>query len=58
MKKIAQTISWLALALTILPSVWFLAGSLDLDNVKRLMNVATVVWFVATPLWMGREGKG
>lgn len=58
MRKIVQAVSWLALAATILPAVSFLTGSLELDNVKLIMNVAMVGWFVATPLWMGREGKG
>ena len=34
------------------PSVMFLAGRMELDRVKLVMLVATVVWFVATPLWM------
>ena len=40
---------------TLLPSVLFLAGSIDLATCSGLMLVATVVWFAATPFWMGRE---
>ena len=57
MKRIVQVISWLALAVTILPSVVFLSGKVDLDHVKVAMLVATVVWFVVTPLWMGRKER-
>jgi ACR3 family arsenite efflux pump ArsB len=40
---------------TLLPSVFFLLGLLTLDQVKLWTLVATVIWFVVTPLWMGRE---
>ncbi len=56
MKLIAQVISWLALAVLLLPSLLFLFGALDnLDAVKTIMLIATVVWFVAAALWMGRS---
>ncbi len=51
-RRILQIVSWLALAGTILPSGIFLAGQLELDAVKTAMFSATIVWFVATPLWM------
>ena len=50
---VAQTISWTAMAGIVVPGAIFLAGSVDLDQVKYIMLVSTVVWFVATPLWMG-----
>ena len=52
MKRIAQTLSYLALAATLLPAVLFFADRLDLPVVKLWMLVAALVWFVATPLWM------
>jgi hypothetical protein len=56
MPRIAlQCISWIALAATLLPSILFLAGSIDLATCSGLMLVATLVWFAATPFWMGRE---
>jgi len=57
MRRIFQALSWLALAGTLLPAVLFYLGKLDLDQVKLSMLVATVVWFLATSLWMGREPK-
>ncbi len=54
MRPILQIISWLALAATILPSILFLAGRIDLDQSKLWLLAATIVWFIATPLWMGR----
>ena len=55
MRRILQVVSWLALAGTVLPSCLYLADSLDLDSVKTAMLVSTVVWFVATPLWLERK---
>ncbi len=54
-RRTLQGISWLALGLTILPSMLYLAGRMELDPAKWLMLLATIVWFVITPLWMGRE---
>ena len=55
MRRAAQVASGLALVGTILPAVLFFASRLDLDQVKAWMLAATVVWFVATPLWMDRK---
>ena len=52
MKRIAQLISCLALAATLLPAVLFFAGKLELPAAKLWMLVAALVWFVTTPLWM------
>ena len=54
--NIAQIVSWLSLVILIMPSVLFLMGTFSsLDQVKLIMLVATVVWFVSTPLWMWKE---
>jgi hypothetical protein len=50
-----QCVSWLALVATLLPSILFLAGSINLTTCSGLMLGATLVWFAATPCWMGRE---
>ncbi len=55
MKQALQIISLIALCLTIFPALLFFAGQMELDMVKWLMLAATAVWFIATPLWMGRE---
>ena len=52
MKRIAQIISYLALAATLLPAVLFFADRLELPLAKLWMLGAALVWFVATPLWM------
>ncbi len=55
MRKFLQVISILALLSTIVPGIGFLAGRIELDQVKLLMLLATAIWFVATPLWMERR---
>jgi hypothetical protein len=55
MRRVLQTISWIACAGTALPSVLFLLNQIDLDFTKWLMLLATIVWFLVTPFWMGRE---
>ena len=52
MKRIAQIISYLALAATLLPAVLFFADAMALPAARLWMLVAALVWFVATPLWM------
>ena len=55
MRTILQFILLLALIALTLPSVIFLAGKLELDMVKWLMLVATIVWFVAATGWMWKD---
>ena len=54
-RSLLQIISWIALAGTILPSILFLAGTMELAASKHWLLAATVLWFIATPLWMGRK---
>lgn len=51
----ARVVSWLALAGTIAPAILYAGGQVTLDQTKMWMLVATVVWFAAAPLWMGRR---
>jgi len=55
LRRILQGLSCLALAGTILPSFLFMAGRLELKSMYTWMLAATVLWFVATSLWMGRK---
>ena len=57
MRKLLQLISFVALVLTVVPSVLYLAAKIDLDQTKWSMLVATIVWFVVTPLWMGQKDR-
>ena len=52
LRKIAQWVSWLSLVALVAPSIIFLAGKMELDRVKTVMLIATIVWFVSASLWM------
>ncbi len=54
MRTAARLVSLVSLVGTILPPILFFAGHMDLDATKLWMLVATVGWFVATPVWMDR----
>ena len=53
---VAKLISWISLVVLIAPAILFLAGRMeDLDQVKLIMLIATVVWFVTAATWMWRK---
>lgn len=55
MAQLARWISLAALALIIFPCLAYFAGRLQLDAVKWLALFGSLLWFAATPLWMGRK---
>jgi len=56
MRPILQIVSLLALITLTLPSIIFLAGTrMELDTVKWLMLLATIVWFIAATPWMWKD---
>jgi hypothetical protein len=58
MKRIAQVISWLALAGTLAPACIFYCHGIDMAQLKLWTLVATAAWFLATPLWMEHKVGG
>ncbi len=54
-KLIAKIIALIALVVLTGPSILFLAGKMDLEQVKQVMLVATVFWFVAATCWMWKD---
>jgi len=55
MKTPAKIVSLIALSAVILPCLVFFTGAIELDAVKWAALAGTIVWFIATPLWMGRK---
>ncbi len=54
-RTILQIISWLALvSLVVFPALYLAKVFETKDVMKKGMLVGTIVWFAATPLWMGR----
>lgn len=54
MRIVLTIVSWLGLALVIVPSMAYLAGSIDKSGMTALMLAGTIVWFGSAPFWMGR----
>jgi hypothetical protein len=52
---IAKIVSIVALIAVILPSVFFLAGRMELPMVKWIMLLATIVWFASASTYMWKE---
>jgi hypothetical protein len=55
MHSILKIVSLLSLVALVLPSILFLAGRMDLDTVKWIMVLASIVWFVSATPWMWKE---
>jgi hypothetical protein len=55
MRPILQIISVAALIVLTVPSIVFLAGRLELGQVKWIMLVASIVWFVTATPWMWKD---
>ncbi|MFC1739236.1 hypothetical protein ACFL1G_09335 [Planctomycetota bacterium] len=51
-KCLAKYIALLSLVLLTVPSILFLAGRMDLERVKFIMLIATLIWFAAATVWM------
>lgn len=57
MKLAARIAGVVALAATVVPSCVYLAGGMDLETVKTVMLVGTVLWFIAAPI-ADRQTRG
>ncbi|MEM6692736.1 MAG: hypothetical protein AAF664_25130 [Planctomycetota bacterium] len=55
MNFIVKVVSLITLGLVLVPSVLQFLGVIELDAVKLAALIGTIGWFVATPIWMGRE---
>ena len=52
---IAKLVSWLALALVVIPSMLSFLELLSLAHIQWCALAGTILWFVVTPMWMSRE---
>lgn len=52
MKNIIKIISFIGLALTIIPSFLVFAGVVTLEICKILMFIGSIIWFAFAPGWM------
>lgn len=52
MKNILKALSFLGLALTIVPSMLVFRGTIAIETHYTLMIVGMVLWFGTAPFWM------
>jgi hypothetical protein len=57
MKILMKIGSFLSLALTIVPSILFFVGDLELSLMKWYMGISMVLWFVTAPFWINKPSK-
>jgi len=57
MRPILQIVSLLALIALTLPSIVFLAGRMELNMVKWIMLLASIVWFVTATPWLWKDNN-
>lgn len=55
MKMIAKIVALASLIVIIMPSIMFLTGSMELDKVKVVMRLATVIWFISAAEWIWKD---
>lgn len=55
MKTFAKVVSLVALAAVIVPCLLFFGGVIGHEPVKLAAFIGSIVWFMATPFWMGRQ---
>ena len=48
----AKYIALVSLVLLIVPSVMFLADRMELQTVKTIMLIATIIWLISATVWM------
>ena len=52
-----KILSFTGLGFTIVPSIFVLTGSIDMETNKDLMLMGTVLWFGTVIFWMDRKKK-
>lgn len=57
MKILLKTGSFLGLALTLVPSLIFFTGDLELSQMKGYMGIGMALWFVTAPFWINKSSK-
>jgi len=55
MRTLTIIISFIGLAMTIIPSFLVLIGEASMDLNKNLMLIGTLLWFGTVPFWMNKK---
>ena len=52
-----KLISWISLVVLIAPAILFLTDHMELDQVKLIMLISTIIWFVTASMWMWKNDR-
>lgn len=52
---IVKPVSWLSLALIVVPPILYFSGSLSQAAMNQFMLAGTFIWFISAALWMKSE---
>lgn len=55
MKFNLKIVSLIALLAIVVSGLLFFLGTISHEAMKGIALIATIAWFIATPMWMGRE---
>jgi len=55
MTAVLKTVSFVGLALTVVPAALVFAGTMAWSTHATLMLIGTIAWFVTSPFWMQEE---
>ncbi len=55
MKTLTKVLSYVGLALTVIPSFFVFAGNMTWQTHADLMLGGTVLWFVTAPFWIKKQ---
>ena len=58
MKPLLKLISFVGLALTVVPAFLVFAGVMTFDRYTTWMFAGTLLWFFSAPFWMQRHEDG
>ena len=58
MKPLLKLVSFVGLALTVVPAFLVFAGVMTWDRYATWMLVGTLLWFLSAPFWMKRHPDG
>jgi high-affinity Fe2+/Pb2+ permease len=54
MKNLVKLISYVGLALSIVPAILVFQQSISADTCKMFMAAGTLMWFTTAPSWMNK----
>lgn len=55
--KVLKFISFLGLALTIIPSFLVFMELMEVATYKNILLAGTLIWFVTAPFWINKPSK-